>query len=244
MTTASLNTWYVPGTIDARIIDSYRRCLDKLAIDTVKESNLIIDSSQSLHWNHGAWMDTVLQQSMNDVEVFIDIDVLIFNKEILYQIIDFAYKNSCIAGAAHCVGHTHHHHDIFVGSPLIAIDVEEWKDGVNDHAFGQSEYSCIASEQLDTCQSLNHSLRRYKRNILAYYPIGYDFAPIGMFGNYGMIGRGIHYPGFYHMLAGGNDGPGDLRAEKEQAIQRFELLSQKYQNPKYKIQPLICNSND
>lgn len=234
MTTASLNTWYVPGTVDARIIDSHRRALDKLGIDTVKESNLIVDDSESIHWNHGAWMDKILRESKNDVEVFIDIDVLIFNKEILYQIIRNAKNYGSISGAAHCVGHTRFHHDIFVGSPLIAIDT------------GIARYlgSCVATDEYDTCQSMNVLLRNLRIPIRAYYPIGYDFPPIGEFGNYGMIGRGIHYPGFYHMLAGGDDGPGDLRTEKEQAIQRFELLSQEYQNPRYEIQPVIANSPD
>jgi hypothetical protein len=234
MTTASLNVWYVPGTVDSRIIDSHRRCLGKLGIDTVKESSLIVDDSESIHWNHGAWMDKVLRESKNDVEVFIDIDVLIFNKEILYQIIRNAKDYSSISGAAHCVGHTRFHHDIFVGSPLIAIDT----------AIARHLGSCVATDEYDTCQSINVLLRNLRVPICAYYPIGFDFNPIGMFGNYGMIGRGIHYPGFYHLLAGGNAGPGDLRIDKEEAIQRFELLSKEYQPPKYGIQPLIPNSND
>lgn len=228
---ASLNTWYVPGTVDQRIIDSFNHRIELLGLDQlIKTHHFLVDENQSIHWNHGAYMDRVCRESTNDVEIFIDVDVLLFDPELLQELGKHAYKNNSIAGLAHCVGHTPTHYDIFVGSPLIAISTSLMK-------FKQY-LSCVATATTDTCQLLNNNLRSARIPMLAKYPIGYDWPPIGWFGNLGEIGRGIHYDGAYHLLAGGNDGGGTLRDDKDDAIERFQYLAQASTSkiPNYLIQ--------
>jgi hypothetical protein len=223
MIKTSINTWYVPQTIDQRIVDAFTHCINGLGLDVKVDHDY--DSTQSMHWNHGAFMDRILRGSSNDVEVFVDVDVLLFERELVEDLVFIANENQSIGGLAHCVGHTPDPYDIFVGSPLVAISVPMFQE-CKDH-------SCIATVTADTCKTLNEALRAAQRPIQAIYPIGYDFPPIGYFGNYSLIGRGIHYPGAYHLLAGGDEGGGSLRADKEKAIQRFVEMASRtdYQLP-------------
>jgi hypothetical protein len=223
---ASLNAWYVPGTIDSRVVDSFSYCLECVGLDQlIKTHHFLVSESESLHWNHGMYMDQICRESENDVEIFIDIDMLLFNADLLKVLSEHAYRYHSIAGVAHCVGHTPTHYDIFVGSPLIAISTQLMRT--------KPYLSCVATTTSDTCQLLNNHLRSFRVPLLAKYPIGYDHPPIGWFGNMGEIGRGIHYSGAYHLLAGGDDGGGSLRSNKEDAIQQFVSLAKNYQPPKY-----------
>lgn len=223
---ASLNTWYIPDTVDSRIIGAFHERINYLGLNNlVKAHHFLVDDKRSIHWNHGAFIDQVCRNSDNDVEIFIDIDVLLFSQCLLEELSKHAFHHNSIAGLAHCVGHTLTPYDIFVGSPLVAISTQLMQD--------KPYLSCVATTTSDTCQLLNNHLRNYRVPLLAKYPTGFDHEPIGWFGNFGEIGRGIHYDGAYHLLAGGDDGGGSLRSDKEKAIQHFQSLAKELQPPKY-----------
>lgn len=219
-------SWYAANTVDPRVLDAFKSviCHHDLADvhELVAENNL----NKTIHHRHGSFILEKLRQSTDDVSVFLDVDCLITDLNLVYDLCRFAFCQDSFAGVAHNVGHTNRPHHIFVGAPLVAISTKAFKLMEQNYQSKELNSSSIATQHTDTCQNWSLLFERLQKPYFASYPIGFDANPFGMFGNYGLIGRGIHYKECYHLLGASDDSWPVLRHTREPAIERFLEIAQ------------------
>lgn len=230
-------SWFAPGTVDPRVESGFKSVM---AYHGLSEYVTIIEDEfkhieQSLHYKHGYCIDQVMQEEKHDVTVFVDVDFLLTNLDSVYDLCRFAYYQSSFAGVAHNVGHIDKPHHLFAGAPLLAISRKGYE------RIGKP--SAIAGLNHDTAQLWSLEAERLKIPYFAAYPIGYDWSPIGFFGNYGPIGRGVHYRCGYHLLGGSEESWQTLKDTRDQAIVRFTQIADLIlEGEGLRIQPrFLCN---
>lgn len=137
-------------------------------------------------------MTSVMQKE--EIACFLDIDSLIYDKNLLREIYEWVKENKSFIGNAQNISHTIMRNRLYAAAPMLIIHRNAWE------TLGSPDLSWFMQDniQVDTAQILSLRADEIGFPYRLLYPIGYDgdnHRPLGTYGNYG---TGTLYPVSWH----------------------------------------------
>ena len=167
--------------VDPKIVKSHT--------DTCKHLGLDVNYTMQ-NIPHGAWMDGIMLSSDADMKLFLDIDCVPTNKEIVDKSIHWAMENKSMVGIAQASNHIPPYSHIFAAPAFLAISAEGWKN------MGQPSFS--ENEQCDVAENVSYAAEINKIKYKTLFPTHYFKEPEGGawdLHTYGKYGIGTHFEG-------------------------------------------------
>ena len=147
---------------------------------------------------HGLWMDNIMMSSMAEVKLFLDIDCVPTNKEIVDKAISYALNNKSMVGTAQVSNHIAPYSHIYAAPCFLAISRDIWDD------MGRPSFS--ENETCDVAENVSYAAEIYKVKYKTLYPTHYFKEPEGgawPLHTYGKYGIGTHFEGgVFHLYQG------------------------------------------
>ena len=147
---------------------------------------------------HGLWMDNIMMSSIAEAKLFIEIDCVPTNKEIVDKAIGFALNNKSMVGIAQVSNHIAPYSHIYAAPAFLAISRDIWDD------MGRPSF--CTNENCDTAENVSYAAEIYKVKYKTLYPTHYFKEPEGGawdLHTYGKYGIGTHFEGgVFHLYQG------------------------------------------
>ena len=175
--------------VDKKIVNAHKETCEHLGL-TVNYTEQEIP--------HGLWMDNIMMSSMAEVKLFLDIDCVPTNKEIVDKAISYALNNKSMVGTAQVSNHIAPYSHIYAAPCFLAISRDIWDD------MGRPSFS--ENETCDVAENVSYAAEIYKVKYKTLYPTHYFKEPEGgawPLHTYGKYGIGTHFEGgVFHLFQG------------------------------------------
>jgi len=170
--------------IDPIVVNAHKAVIDMYGIDCTYHAK---------NMDHGAWIDSVLAESDDELVGIMDIDCIPTNRKYLNHVIDLARERRHFIGTAQVSNHYHPATNIYAAPAFMVLhrDAYRWAKEYSfranhAHKCDVAEYFCYMTEKE---QFLRHQ---------ALYP-NHVHLPKWRLSNYGTYGIGTYYSmGIYH----------------------------------------------
>ena len=140
---------------------------------------------------HGEWMDAVMDKTDADIVLFLDIDCVPTNKDIVDKAIAWVMQHGTFIGIAQASNHIPPYSHIFAAPAFFAITKKIW-DKMSRPTF-------LETEQSDVAENVSYAAEEKGKPYRALYPVKCR-EPLWRLGNYGMYGIGTEFiGGIYHL---------------------------------------------
>lgn len=147
---------------------------------------------------HGEWMDAVMDKTDADIVLFLDIDCVPTNKEIVDKAIAWVMQHGTFIGIAQASNHIPPYSHIFAAPAFFAITKKIW-DKMSRPTF-------LETEQSDVAENVSYAAEMMKVDYKTLYPTHYFKPPKGekwKLHTYGEYGIGTHFEGgIFHLYQG------------------------------------------
>lgn len=186
------HTYYTENL--SHIQKDHQKCCDKLGLDIVYFKDKCYDIYDEVYSAHGNFMTSVLEDEIDDVIGFLDIDCLPHYKKNITKAYEWAKQNQSFVGNAQNISHTQMRNHIYVAASFLIIHKNAWKQ------LGSPNLSWFVQNniQIDTAQILSLRADEIGFPYHLLYPIGYDGSTTYKLSGYGMYGTGTLYPATWH----------------------------------------------
>ena len=176
-------------SVDRRIVESHKAVCEHLGIKVNYTEQEI---------PHGIWMDNIMMSSMAEVKLFLDIDCVPMNKEIVDKAIAYALHNKSMVGIAQVSNHIAPYSHIYAAPAFFAIHRDIWDD------MGRPSFA--ENENCDVGENVSYAAEIYKVKYKTLFPTHYfkdpDEGPWNLH-TYGQYGIGTHFEGgVFHLYQG------------------------------------------
>lgn len=188
---------YYTDDIHPQIVEDHQKCSEKIGIKVNYFKDDHHDDDPDYAYNsHGKFLDSVMEESNEDVVCFIDIDCLPTNKEMLDNSFRWSLKNKSMVGNAQNVSHGGVKALIYAAPSLLMISKKLWQN-LEKPSFC---WEFKDGRQYDTAQNFTIAAEVANVNYRLFYPIGYDqeTEKEWILSGYGKYGRGTLYPASWH----------------------------------------------
>ena len=180
MKTVEIHSLYYPDTPSA-LVDLHKRIMAHLNLPVIYTERVV---------RHGVWMDLIMNSTVADVCVFLDIDCIVSKARVLDNLIQYALKFNSFIGPAqstNCIKDTAH---VFASPACLVVSNSGYR------ALGNPTF--LENGDCDVAQNLSRTAERNGIPYRAFYPYGYQKIPdegAWRLGNYGTFGIGtIYFP--------------------------------------------------
>lgn len=147
---------------------------------------------------HGLWMDNIMENTDADVVLFLDIDCVPTNKDVVDKAIAWVMQHGTFIGIAQASNHIPPYSHIFAAPAFYAISKACWVK-MNKPTF-------METEQADVAENVSYAAEMMRINYKTLYPTHYFKAPtegIWKLHTYGEYGIGTHFEGgIFHLYQG------------------------------------------
>jgi len=167
--------------VDKKIVNAHKKTCEHLG--------LVVNYTEQ-EIPHGLWMDNIMMSSIAEAKLFLDIDCVPTNKEIVDKAIGFALHNKSMVGIAQVSNHIAPYSHIYAAPAFLAISRDIWDD------MGRPSF--CENETCDVAENVSYAAEIYKVKYKTLYPTHYMREPEGGawdLHTYGKYGIGTHFEG-------------------------------------------------
>lgn len=185
---------FYTDNVPEKIINDHKKCSEKLGVNVEYHSFVFPNERDKACSLHGNFMTSMMEDEIDDVVCFLDLDCLPYNKDLLVKAYNWTKESRCFVGNAQNVSHENLVNRLYAAPSMLMIHKEAWK------TLGSPSLKWFIQNDLyiDTAQVLTLRADQIGFHYQLMYPIGCDGDPIYKLGGYGNYGYGTLYPASYH----------------------------------------------
>lgn len=174
------------NNVNSKLIETHKKVMNHLG--------LVVNYTEG-NYDHGSWMNYILNNIKSDIYFFVDIDCLIFDKSVIEESVSYI-TNEYLVGNAQVTNCIKAKHDLFCAPAFLGISKKYYE------SIGKP--SAVNNRRSDVAQEFTRTSVEKEKRLKMYFPTSFQSVPKGgiwRLSSYGYYGIGtIFDEKIYHLF--------------------------------------------